>query len=175
MPKQLSDCCKATIDLDKTKERPECYTCSKCDRIIGSPLPPPTMNQIPNIGETNTREVEEWEKKFDMQFAKGFYNGDWVLFYCPTSDQKDEHPATEEDVKAFIHQQLQKARHDWLREEIVKLEGIKPDLSIYTLFGKPMIEWDFEEVAKYTKDLGTKESLQTIIDRYLLELNEKEV
>lgn len=35
---QLSDCCKATIDLDKTKERPECYTCSKCGRIIGSPL-----------------------------------------------------------------------------------------------------------------------------------------
>ena len=39
MTTQLSNCCKATIDLDKTKDRPECFTCSKCGRIIGSPLP----------------------------------------------------------------------------------------------------------------------------------------
>ena len=51
---QLSNCCKATIDLDKTKERPECYTCSKCGRIIGSPLPPKTN--------------EEWVADFDDLF-----------------------------------------------------------------------------------------------------------
>lgn len=54
---QLSNCCKAKIDLNKTKERPECYTCSKCGRIIGSPLPPKTN--------------EDWRNKYPLNTFKG--------------------------------------------------------------------------------------------------------
>jgi len=35
--KQLSDCCKAEIKLTG-KDRPNAFSCSKCGRIIGTPV-----------------------------------------------------------------------------------------------------------------------------------------
>ena len=62
------------------------------------------------------------------------------------------------------HQELQKARHDWLREEIVKLYEAKKDLS--------KIEFPSEEYARaYEKN----KALQTIIDRYQSELDQPTV
>ena len=52
------------------------------------------------------------------------------------------------------HQELQKARHDWLREEIVKLEGMKV-LGLYSQIKNNI--------------------LQTIIDRYQSELDQPTV
>jgi len=70
---QLSDCCKATIDLDKTKERPECYTCSKCGRIIGSPIPERTVEEI----------VEDF-----TQYCNDGYNGGKDGLRCTECDRK---------------------------------------------------------------------------------------
>ena len=64
--------------------------------------------------------IEEEKKKFDAKFAKGFYNGDWILFYCPTSDQKDERLATEDDVKYFLTTAMQRAYKQALEGVIQK-------------------------------------------------------
>lgn len=39
MTNQLSNCCKAEIYLNENLDRPECFTCSKCWRVIGTPQP----------------------------------------------------------------------------------------------------------------------------------------
>lgn len=103
---QLSDCCKATIDLDKTKERPECYTCSKCGRIIGSPLS--THNTRDGIEEKYDKLVLE----LMGQSAFSAYVGSF-------------HHAK---IKSFIHQELQKARESereliWLPIQTAPKDG----------------------------------------------------
>jgi hypothetical protein len=62
-----------------------------------------------------------------------------------------------EEVIEYIHQERQKARHDWLREEIVKLEKIKSGIEKF--------DYDSDE-------RGKCEILQIIIDRYLSELDQ---
>jgi len=52
MRSQLSDCCKAIINFYPKLERPDCYKCSVCNRVIGSPIhtmPPNTPNEIEAI------------------------------------------------------------------------------------------------------------------------------
>ena len=68
-----------------------------------------------------------------------------------------------ETLTKMLHQELQKARHDWLREEIVKLEGMKQPITIEDRVESAFasIEWD-----KYNQ------ALQTIIDRYSSELDQ---
>ena len=59
-----------------------------------------------------------------------------------------------------LHHQLQKTRHDWLREEIVKLGGVKRIA---------------DEVPDGLTDIWQKshnQALQTIIDRYQEELDQ---
>jgi hypothetical protein len=89
MTTQLSNCCKATIDLDKTKERPECFTCSKCGRIIGSPLP-------------SQQEIAEKiiHKSIDQLSKQG---EGYASFYINILKA--------EIIKA-LHQELQKAREE---------------------------------------------------------------
>jgi len=65
------------------------------------------------------------------------------------------------DLKSTHHQQLQKARHDWLREEIVKLEGMKEDGET------PLGTQELHET-----ELAYNQALQTIIDRYRSELDQ---
>ena len=68
-----------------------------------------------------------------------------------------------ETLTKMLHQELQKARHDWLREEIVKLEGMKQPITTEDRVESDFasIEWD-----KYNQ------ALQTIIDRYSSELDQ---
>jgi hypothetical protein len=60
-----------------------------------------------------------------------------------------------------IEQGLQKARHNWLREEIVRLKEQIIDLK----------DWRYSEVA-YDNTVGSNLALQTIIDRYQKELDQ---
>jgi len=67
----------------------------------------------------------------------------------------------EKEKAELLHQELQKARQLWLREEIVKLEGMKAE----------RFKWDYKEGDGQYKD-GFNEALQTIIDRYQSELDQ---
>lgn len=60
------------------------------------------------------------------------------------------------------HQELQKVRHDWLREEIVKLEGMKKKKNSIKHFSGN----------GYFNQQGFNQALQTIIDRYHSELDQ---
>ena len=61
------------------------------------------------------------------------------------------------EVKMLIEEQLQKARHDWLRGEIVRLEEIQSSI---------------DDFAYDSDERGKREILQTIIDRYQSELDQ---
>lgn len=63
-------------------------------------------------------------------------------------------------VIKFLHQELQKARQTWLREEIVMLEGMKEDEK--TMLG--------EEIRHMRK--GRNVIIQTIQSRYQSELDQ---
>lgn len=138
---QRSDCCKATIDLDKTKERPECYTCSKCGRIIGSPLPQPTMNQIPNIEEekSDCELYEHIPEPYDVAFWHCKVCGKELYFdtiesltktHSDTVDKTTElltlhlpsldKSVIRDTISVALHQQLQKARE----EERERIEAV---------------------------------------------------
>jgi hypothetical protein len=95
-----------------------------------------------------TDNSREWGKRFDDV---------WAL-------NNPEHPriAKREAVKRFIHQELQKARHDWLREEIVKLDGTKREMFVEG----PGMTYLNVAIPPYNQ------AIQTIIDRYLLELDQ---
>ena len=102
------------------------------------------MNQIPNIEETdNTREVDEFSKKWR---ELGIPNGCLV------------------HMREYHHHQLQKARQEWLRQEIVKLEGELIDEQLINKEGwhRRNSQWI----------MGTNEAIQTIIDRYHSELDQ---
>ena len=64
----------------------------------------------------------------------------------------------ERGIEETHHQELQKARHDWLREEIVKLKGMKGMRS-------------GNKNSMYYQS-GHSSALQTIIDRYQSELDQ---
>ena len=48
MPIQLSNCCKAPIDFNEKLDRPECFTCIECGRIIGT-----THNKESGVEDSN--------------------------------------------------------------------------------------------------------------------------
>ena len=114
------------------------------------------MKQIPNIEETNTR---EWEQEFDARFMR---DGELLI----SSDEIDD----ASDIKTFIHHQLQKARQDWLREEIVWLEGMKKEKEFVEK------EWKNEDCSgttgRWEDYTEHNQALQTIIDRYHSELDQ---
>lgn len=64
------------------------------------------------------------------------------------------------EVKMLIHHQLQKARQDWLREEIVRLEEEKLEAELHY------------DMRGMTETKAYCSALQTIIDRYNEELNQ---
>ena len=136
------------------------------------------MNQIPNIEETyNTREVEEVVE----DFVKGMWYVTGESQYPEGAEKKSYHQGFSDAVamayieltgtpkskglidKLLLSQQqkhreeLQKARQDWLQEEIVRLEV---EQEKYSMSGS----------AEY--DLVTWQALQTIIDRYHSELDQ---
>ena len=112
------------------------------------------MNQIPNIEEThNTRDKLD---EIVLDFNQKFYY----------EHQQRGLTRLRDDVvgwlRTTLHHQLQKARQDWLREEIVKLEGMK-SLVAYSSYSTTGQAREAEKV---------DQALQTIIDRYLAELDQ---
>lgn len=78
-----------------------------------------------------------------------------------------------ETLTKMLHQELQKARQSWLREEIVKLEGRlipvpKMELSPYTTDYQIMMDSGF----RLSDAKLYNQALQTIIDRYQSELDQ---
>lgn len=94
-------------------------------------------NQIPNI------EGDELQKATEEGYEKGYSRG------LEVGELQDE-------------EAVQKACQDWLREEIVRLEGMK----------YPNVTSDRDEVSFYSA-MAVNTTLQTIIDRYLSELNQE--
>lgn len=74
--------------------------------------------------------------------------------------ERDCVPRLREALNTFHHQELQKARHDWLREEIVKLEALINTNEADGHAHDPAIA--YEE--------GCNDTIQTIIDRHQAEL-----
>ena len=109
------------------------------------------MNQIPNIEETyNTREVEEVVKEFYKIFdTDNLWQGEdeWTK-NVPIGN-------IEQWLRTILHHQLQKARQDWLRKEIVRLEEEKSEVIDGGEFGAGMLT-----------------AIDDIIDRYQAELNQ---
>ncbi len=105
------------------------------------------------MSHTNNKEVQE-------QFRNRILDVETAVRL--TYNEKDSDQMIQKMLD-FIHQELQKARHDWLREEIVKLEGMKQPITIEDRVESAFasIEWD-----KYNQ------ALQTIIDRYSSELDQ---
>ena len=116
------------------------------------------MNQIPNIEEEFMKFIEP---ALDNGFDDGYRGAD------PDKAQKAyrDRYAWALDIRDFfkkqLHQQLQKVRQDWLRQEIVKLEGMKQE-------EPDKIDYDGTGLSQY----GFNSALQTIIDRYHSELDQ---
>ena len=139
------------------------------------------MNQIPNIEEThNTREVEEVVKEFYKIFdTDNLWQGEdeWTK-NVPIGN-------IEQWLRTTLHQQLQKARQDWLQEEIVKLEGMKryieseePFVPWYKPDGMSEEEYAYhihnheQKRARWEADCEWNQALDNVINRYNEELDQ---
>lgn len=62
MPKtlQLSDCCRAEIELTG-RVRPNAFSCEKCGRIIGTPISNPEDNQVEDLVEIEKEMLKSGE------------------------------------------------------------------------------------------------------------------
>lgn len=97
---------------------------------------------------TNNKEVQEWSSDLRQLIGE-------VVITMGT--EKGEKLVAE--IKNKVHQELQKVRHDWLREEIVKLEGMK--------FPNDTVDEDM-----YYKKEGRNNAIEQIIHRYQSELDQ---
>ena len=122
-----------------------------------------TMSQPKSNKEThNTREVEEWEQEFDeMPFGITIPFNQDMMWGEKEGFEADGREEFKQWLHTTLHHQLQKDRQDWLREEIVKLEGMRERAQ----FGRET-SWEIEHAN------GHNQTLQTIIDRYQEELNQ---
>jgi len=98
--------------------------------------------------------VARWERQIATPYAE-------LSEKEKESDRKQVYPYIEHF--ATLHQELQKARHDWLREEIVKLEGMK----------KEERQVDYDGTGLY--EGGFNSALEYILDRYQSELDQPTV
>ena len=112
--------------------------------------------------------ITEHQQQLQKARTEGYEQGYTQGKFDEKMDTEYKHP-----------EELQKARHDWLREEIVRLEGMKYKIipmeehPIYSYETRTAAEHVLKEQA-YEKHHRCKkyynQALQTIIDRYLLEL-----
>lgn len=124
---------------------------------------------------TNSKEVEEWTKRA-KRYRDTLYGKQYLLYINKQQNNSELCESMRnacDAIDALIEnnaKQLQKARHDWLREEIVRLEGIKaaydatPDIDeikgrLPITDGQMTKGWDY--------------AFQTIIERYQAELKSK--
>lgn len=117
-----------------------------------------------------TREgVEDWKEEFWYKVAE--WNNaqpEDIDIYANQLEMLIEY-----HMKERVHQELQKARQTWLREEIVKLEGRlipvpKMELSPYTTDYQIMMDSGF----RLSDAKLYNQAIQTIIDRYQSELGQ---
>ncbi len=107
-----------------------------------------------------THNSREWEERFDERFIP---NDGGIPTYIENGN----------DLKEFIHQELQKARHDWLQEEIVKLEGEKQNADFRLERDKQYTTYELSEyIQNCCADTGFNQALQTIMKRYQSELDQ---
>ena len=96
-------------------------------------------------------------------------NEKWVEEYRSIEfDTRTVLPGGEVFIRTLLaekDQQLQKARHDWLREEIVKLEGMHIKYLPSTL----------KDPVGFCEGIGRNKTIKTIIDRYHSELDQDKV
>lgn len=78
------------------------------------------------------------------------------------NDSEENLKRKEEEIRKALHHQLQKARHDWLWEEIVRLDGMKRDCCAGI--------GPCNEICRATNE--GNHVIQTIIDRYQKELDQ---
>lgn len=95
-----------------------------------------------------THNTREWESRFDKLMDELPVN-DYRVIHHDLITGLPRPTARGTVIKDFLHQELQKARHDWLREEIVWLKNERAHS-----FGE------------------TATTLETIIDRYQSELDQ---
>lgn len=79
----------------------------------------------------------------------------------------DGHIDGHEKLTDYIHHQLQKARHDWLRKEIVRLKKMRQVENVTS-----ETESEYEYQVRNNRCIGNNKALQTIIDRYQAELDQ---
>ena len=116
------------------------------------------MNQIPNIEEVET----------NTALNASIHKNDMDGFTLVATFATKELAAKAKEMVLNPHQELQKARTDWLREEIVRLEGMKrPHPSEDEFRALPIIE-----MYKQGQAVSFNTALQTIIDRYQSELDQ---
>lgn len=132
------------------------------------------MNQIPNIEEEFANKLSssirysagkgQYEAFPDCQdaYLDGVETAIAMMYIDLTGT-----PKTKGMLTKFLHHQLQKARQDWLREEIVKLEGEK--LPKTNEHGSRSF---FVGAGAQMRMDTHNQALQTIIDRYHFELDQ---
>ena len=110
----------------------------------------------------NTREVEGMMDKFLDAEIKWVDIENGLGKYMLASQVIEQARKVFTEYQESLHHQLQKARQDWLREEIVKLEGMKTADYPSSL----------ADPVGFTKCLSKNNTLQTIIGRYQAELDQ---
>ena len=113
----------------------------------------------------DTREVSNWKE----QVRDWWYSAQDYL----TIKGAELNEARRVDLEHIIDHQLQKARHDWLREEIVRLEGMKNIVGSQTeISSNESLVKMVKNVIELKGEMAYNQALQTIIDRYHSELDQ---
>lgn len=115
-----------------------------------------------------TKEVEGMMNKFLDAEIKWVDIDNGLGKYMLASQVIEQAHKVFTEYQESLHHQLQKARYDWLREEIVKLEGMKVENEHNSecLHNKVPEYCDCDNYIKWNQ------ALQTIIDYYQAELNQ---
>ena len=128
MTRQLSDCCKAPIDFYPKLERPECYRCSFCDRVIGSPIPEKSVKEI-------VEELMKHKTYFDtIEGKQGYILSERVKFYLTqtlqTERQKREEVVEDRPTVEDCQKLVDDGCGEWATKEELE-QGTNTDGKIY--------------------------------------------
>lgn len=114
-----------------------------------------TQNNIPTEVENNgVKIVDDWRIGFEGEFAM------WWNYKSSVTERIEEY------INLEKKKAVEEARRNWLREEIVKLEGMKVGDRPKDFHGDNDPQW-WDECAK-----GHNSAIETIVDRYQSELDQ---
>ena len=141
------------------------------------------MNQIPNIEKTMRRGIKLIAGRIEALHPQYFL--DETTYKHDVKGTMDVVKGVMADIEETHHHQLQKARQDWLREEIVKLEGMKryieseePFVPWYKPDGMSEEEYAYhihnheQKRARWEADCEWNQALDNVINRYNEELDQ---